>query len=90
MFREAGLLPKERDRDRNWDEEALSMQVGPIYSRSSIDRWKASALCLCPHWFGKGGSSLLNRDEHLEVVVMSAAKMVAEGRGLKRISGLRQ
>jgi len=38
LFREAGLLPKERDRDRDLDEETLSMRTSPVYSRSSIDR----------------------------------------------------
>ena len=38
LFREAGLLPKERDRERDRDEETPSRQASPIYSRSSMDR----------------------------------------------------
>ena len=38
LFREAGLLPKERDRERDRDEETPSRQSSPIYSRSSMDR----------------------------------------------------
>ena len=37
LFREAGLLPRERDRD----EETPSRQASPIYSRSSMDRERA-------------------------------------------------
>ena len=37
LFRDAGLLPKERDRD----EETSSRQTSPIYSRSSMDRERA-------------------------------------------------
>ena len=39
LFREAGLLPKDRERDR--DEETPSRQTSPIYSRSSMDRERA-------------------------------------------------
>ena len=38
LFREAGLLLKDRDRERDQDEETPSRQASPIYSRSSMDR----------------------------------------------------
>ena len=38
LFRKTGLLPKERDCDRDRDEETRPMQASPIYSRSLIDR----------------------------------------------------
>lgn len=38
LFREAGLLLKDRDHERDRDEETPSRQASPIYSRSSMDR----------------------------------------------------
>ena len=38
LFRDAGLLPKERDREHDRDEETSPRQTSPIYSRSSMDR----------------------------------------------------
>jgi hypothetical protein len=38
LFREAGLLPRDRDLERDRDEEGSSRQTSPVYSRSSTDR----------------------------------------------------